>query len=73
MKALEITRSLNQTLGRARLIQEESTEEYTGSATDETEHESNGSFQELLKLATVTAVTKVSVSFQLKGKARKKK
>ena len=74
MKALEITSSLNQTLGKARKIHEESTEEYTGTGSEITEHENNsGIYQQLLKSATVTVVTKVSVSFELKGKTKKKK
>lgn len=75
VKAVEMARSLNQTLGRARQIQEESTEEYTGSMADLThEHGNNdGTFQELLKLATVTVVTKICVSFELKGKTKKRK
>ena len=72
VKALEIANSLNQSLGPARHINEESTDEFTGRELEERNTEKTETFQELIKLATVTVVTKVFVAFELKVKTKKR-
>ena len=72
VKALEIANSLNQSLGPARHINEESTDEFTGRELEERNTERKETFQELIKLATVTVVTKVFVAFELKVKTKKR-
>ena len=72
VKALEIANSLNQSLGQARHINEESTEEFTGRELEERNTERTQTFQELIKLTTVTVVTKVLVAFELKVKKKKR-
>ena len=72
VKALEIANSLNQSLGQARHIHEEATEEYTGKELERRSGERTETFQELIKFATVTVVTKIFVAFELKVKTKKR-
>ena len=72
VKALEIANSLNQNLGQARHIHEQATEEYMGRESEGRIIERTETFQELIKSATVTVVTKVFVAFELKIRSKKR-
>ena len=72
IKAIEIASSLNQSLGQARHIHEQSMEEYTGKDVEERFTEKTETFQDLIKSATVSVITKVFVAFELKVKTKKK-
>lgn len=72
VKALEIANSLNQTLGPAKHIYEQSTEEYTGRDLETRNTEKTETFQELIRLATATVITRVFVAFELKVKTKRR-
>ncbi|XP_004673694.1 PREDICTED: interleukin-1 receptor-associated kinase 1-binding protein 1 [Condylura cristata] len=74
-KAQEVCNLVGQTLGKPLLIKEEETKEWEGQIDD---HPSSGlssslTVQQKIKSATIHAASKVFVTFEVKGKDKKKK
>ncbi|XP_048209612.1 interleukin-1 receptor-associated kinase 1-binding protein 1 isoform X2 [Perognathus longimembris pacificus] len=74
-KAQEVCHLVGQTLGKPLLIREEETKEWEGQME---EHSSSGSLssltvQQKIKSATLYAASKVFVTFEVKGKEKRKK
>lgn len=74
-KAQEVCALVGQTLGRPLLIKEEETKDWEGQADDHQLSSLPGSLtiQQKIKSATIHAASKVFITYEVKGKERKKK
>ncbi|XP_004422108.1 PREDICTED: interleukin-1 receptor-associated kinase 1-binding protein 1 [Ceratotherium simum simum] len=74
-KAQEVCNLVGQTLGKPLLIKEEETKEWEGQIDDHqpSRLSSSSTVQEKIKSATIYATSKVFITFEVKGKEKKKK
>uniref|UniRef100_I3MWJ5 Interleukin-1 receptor-associated kinase 1-binding protein 1 n=1 Tax=Ictidomys tridecemlineatus TaxID=43179 RepID=I3MWJ5_ICTTR len=72
-KAQEVCNLVGQTLGKPLLIKEEETKEWDGQPDNHQSSSSSLTIQQKIKSATIHAASKVLITFEVKGKEKKKK
>ncbi|XP_015362084.1 interleukin-1 receptor-associated kinase 1-binding protein 1 isoform X5 [Marmota marmota marmota] len=72
-KAQEVCNLVGQTLGKPLLIKEEETKEWDGQPDNHQSSSSSLTVQQKIKSATIHAASKVLITFEVRGKEKKKK